>query len=91
MPGILIRGLKAKTIARLKDRARRNGRSLQSEAKLLLEQSAGSGDVASMLDRWTKRFEKRPIFVQRGSLDSARTARDEIPSRRCQRSGGRVL
>jgi hypothetical protein len=59
MPGILIRGLKAKTIARLKDRARRNCRSLQSEAKLLLEQSAGFEDVTSMLNRWNKRFDKR--------------------------------
>jgi plasmid stability protein len=59
MPGILVRGLKAETIKRLKDRARRNGRSLQSEAKLLLEQSAGSEDVEAMLDRWKERFGKR--------------------------------
>jgi plasmid stability protein len=59
MPGIVIRGLKAKTISRLKDRARRNGRSLQSEAKLLIEQSAGSDDVQAMLDRWKARFGNR--------------------------------
>jgi plasmid stability protein len=59
MPGIFVRGLKAKTVKRLKDRAKRNGRSLQSEAKLLLEQSAGSEDVRAMLDRWKERFGKR--------------------------------
>ncbi len=59
MPGIFVRGLKAKTIKRLKDRAKRNGRSLQSEAKLLLERSAGSEDVRAVLDRWKERFDKR--------------------------------
>jgi plasmid stability protein len=40
MADILIRGLDAKTIKGLKSRARRNGRSLQGEAKLILERSA---------------------------------------------------
>jgi plasmid stability protein len=56
---LIIRGLKAKTIERLKNRAKRNGRSLQSEAKLLLEQSAGAEDVQAVLDRWKDRFGKR--------------------------------
>jgi plasmid stability protein len=59
MSSILVRGLAAKTIQRLKDRAKRNGRSLQGEAKLLLEQSAGSEQVAAMLERWKERFGKR--------------------------------
>jgi plasmid stability protein len=59
MPGIVVRGLRAKTIERLKNRAKRNGRSLQSEAKLLLEQSAGCEDVRAMLDGWKLRFGKR--------------------------------
>jgi plasmid stability protein len=54
MPGIFVRGLKASTIKRLKDRAKRNGRSLQSEAKLLLEQSADSEDVRAVLDELKK-------------------------------------
>lgn len=37
MPDILIRGLDVKTINRLKAAAKRNGRSLQSEAKRILK------------------------------------------------------
>ena len=57
MTDILIRGLDAETLKRLKSRARRNGRSLQSEAKRLLEQAAGANgeEVASMLDGWKRR------------------------------------
>ncbi|MCE5279784.1 MAG: hypothetical protein ABFD92_20545 [Planctomycetaceae bacterium] len=42
MPDILVRDVNIKTLKRLKDRARQNGRSLQSEAKMLLEQAAGT-------------------------------------------------
>ena len=61
MSDILIRGLDARTLKRLKARARRNGRSLQNEAKLVLEQAAGGGteEIAAMLDRWEKRFAGR--------------------------------
>ena len=48
MSDILIRGLDTKTVKRLKDRARRHGRSLQSEAKLLLE-SAADVTIAEIL------------------------------------------
>jgi len=41
MPDILIRGLDAKTVKRLKQRAKEHGRSLQSEARLVLEKAAG--------------------------------------------------
>jgi plasmid stability protein len=59
MPSILVRDLDAKTIRRLKSRAKRNGRSLQNEAKRLIEQSTGSSDVCEMLDKWKKRFAGR--------------------------------
>jgi plasmid stability protein len=59
MPSILVRGLKANTVKKLKDRARRNGRSLQSEAKSLLEQSAGADDLRQILDRWKQHFSGR--------------------------------
>jgi plasmid stability protein len=59
MPSILVRGLKAGTIEKLKSRARRNGRSLQSEAKLLIEQSAGAEDLRALLARWKERFGDR--------------------------------
>jgi plasmid stability protein len=59
MPSIFVRGLKEETITRLKDRAKRNGRSLQSEAKLLLEQSAGSEDIRALFERWDEKLGKR--------------------------------
>lgn len=61
MPDILIRGLEPETIRQLKVRAKRHGRSLQSEAKLLLEQAAGSGSqqIVAMFDRWQRRFAGR--------------------------------
>ena len=61
MPDILIRGLDDKALKRLKSRAKRHGRSLQSEAKQLLEQAAGAGaeDIAAMLDGWERRLAGR--------------------------------
>ncbi|MCY2925905.1 MAG: hypothetical protein NT031_10785 [Planctomycetota bacterium] len=41
MSDILIRGLDEKTLNRLKARAKRHGRSLQGEAKIVLENAAG--------------------------------------------------
>ena len=40
MGSILVRGLDQKTIERLKERARLNGRSLQQEVKALLDRAA---------------------------------------------------
>jgi hypothetical protein len=40
MSSILVRGLAQKTVERLKERARLNGRSLQQEVKALLERAA---------------------------------------------------
>ena len=45
MADILIRNVPAETIAKLKQRARRRGRSLQAEALEALESDAHSGDV----------------------------------------------
>jgi len=61
MPDLLIRGLNDKALSRLKDRAQRHGRSLQMEAKLVLEQAAGADreHVAAMLTRWKQRFAGR--------------------------------
>ena len=61
MPDILARGLDDETVKRLKARAKRNGRSLQGEAKRVLEQAAGMNaeEVAAMLDGWKKRFAGR--------------------------------
>jgi plasmid stability protein len=61
MPDILVRGLNAQAVKQLKARAKQHGRSLQGEAKLLLEQAAGAdaADVAKTLDKWKKKFAGR--------------------------------
>ena len=58
MPDILVRGVKAEVVERLKMQAKRNGRSLQSEAKRLLENAAGrSIDEALEVGRsWRKKL-----------------------------------
>ena len=61
MPDILVRGLDAETVKRLKARANQHGRSLQSEVKMLVERAAGAGgqQIAAVLKRWEKRFAGR--------------------------------
>jgi antitoxin FitA len=61
MPDILVRGLDAETVKRLKARASQHGRSLQSEVKMLVERAAGAGgeQVAAILNRWEKQFAGR--------------------------------
>lgn len=59
MPDILIRNLDDATLARLKIRAKRHHRSLQAEAKLLLEQAAGSEDLQALLGAWQERLAGR--------------------------------
>ena len=63
MPDVLIRGVDAHAVERLKARAKQNGRSFQSEAKLALERSAGPAaspaDMVKILEKWKKRFEGR--------------------------------
>ncbi len=63
MPDILIRGLEPETVRRLKARAKRHKRSLQSEVKQLVEQAAGSGgrQIAAIFERWQQRFAGRKL------------------------------
>jgi plasmid stability protein len=69
MSDILVRGLTAETVKRLKARAKRHGRSLQGEAKLVLEQAAGAtaAEVAEMLGKWRKKFAGRK-FAETAAL-----------------------
>lgn len=67
MSDVLIRGLDVKALQRLKARAKRHGRSLQSEAKLILEQAAGQADLAAILRQWRQRFLGR-IFSDSAAL-----------------------
>ncbi len=59
MSDVLVRGLSSQTVKSLKARARRNGRSLQSEAKLILQDAAGAAEISSLLSKWKTRFAGR--------------------------------
>lgn len=58
MPDLLIRGLDEQTVKRLKAHARRHGRSLQGEARVVIETAAGlSISEALKLGRdWRKKL-----------------------------------
>lgn len=74
MPDILIRGLDAQALKRLKARAKQHGRSLQGEAKLLLEQAAGieGRQIAAMFDGWKQRFSGRKFSDSADLIDEDR-------------------
>ena len=61
MAEILIRNLDPKTLKRLKDRAKRNGRSLQGEAKLIIENAAGfsPAEARTISQRWQRTLSGR--------------------------------
>lgn len=61
MPNILVRGLDAETIKRLKAKAKEHGRSLEGEVKMLIERGAGvqREQIAAILNRWETRFAGR--------------------------------
>jgi plasmid stability protein len=61
MPDILVRGLNKTALQRLKARAKRHGRSLQSEAKLILENAGGYSitDALAVAESWRKKLGKR--------------------------------
>jgi len=58
MADILVRGLDSKLVARLKKRAKANGRSLQSEAKSILQSAAGysRSEALAVALRWQRTF-----------------------------------
>ena len=72
MPDILIRGLAPQTLKRLKTRAKRHGRSLQSEARSVLENAAGQSvaEVLTSARQWRKKLGRR-------FEDSARLIRED--------------
>jgi len=63
MARILIRDLDDETVRRLKERARRHGRSLQGEAKLILTQAAGisPGEARKLARQWQQKLAGRKI------------------------------
>lgn len=71
MAEILVRGLEKRVVDRLKSRAKRYGRSLQGEAKCILEQAAGLGEIESTLQglrehrtRLGRRFRKSEDLIR---------------------------
>jgi plasmid stability protein len=69
MPSILVRGLDKRIIERLKERAKQNGRSLQGEAKRVLEEAASRGtweEVRKGFVKWQEKFRgrKHPSIVE---------------------------
>lgn len=73
MPQVLVRDLDARVIERLKARAKRDGRSLQGELKVILEQAAARNDteVRATIDR------VRGLFSERSFSDSAVSIRED--------------
>jgi plasmid stability protein len=74
MPHILVRGLGQETVNRLKERARINGRSLQQEAREILERAAATltlEEAGRLSDRWRRRL------AGRSYSDSARLIRED--------------
>ncbi len=61
MAQILIRGLEEDVVARLKDRAASRGRSLESEARSILESAAGftAEEARRTVNEWQKRLAGR--------------------------------
>jgi plasmid stability protein len=74
MPDILIRGLTVKTIKRLKARAAASGRSLQKEAKSILEHTAAEKTLDELREE-AKEFSKR--FEGRHFTDSVKMIRED--------------
>ena len=78
MGSILVRGLDPKTIERLTERARLNGRSLQQEVKALLERVANTltmSEARQLSERWRHRLGGRSL------TDSAQLIREDRDSR----------
>jgi len=76
MPDILVRDIDPEKLERLKARAKRNGRSLQSEAKLLLEEASterSMDEVLEMARKWRKQFSGRKFS---SSVDMIREDRE---------------
>jgi plasmid stability protein len=80
MAQILVRDLDDTLVARLKERARDNHRSLQGEVKAILEEAAAqasNAEVEAILDRWQR------YWRQKGKTfsDSAELIREDRDSR----------
>ena len=74
MVQLLVRDLDPAVVARLKEQARQNHRSLQGEVKAILEQAAATAtrdEALAMIDKWQRRWGDR-VFS-----DSTRLIRED--------------
>jgi antitoxin FitA len=76
MAQILIRNLDDKLVGRLKKRAKGHGRSLQAEAKRILEEAAAEADQTDVWKRIEK-FRERMRRSGRTFSDSAELIRED--------------
>lgn len=74
MADILVRDVDSKTLSRLKARAKRNKRSLQSEAKSILEAASGYSEVEArrVLRQWQTKLKGRRVSDGARLLDEDR-------------------
>jgi antitoxin FitA len=80
MAQLLVRNLDDAVVARLKDRARENHRSLQGEVKAILEDAAAqatSAEVEAILDKWQSYWKRKGKTFS----DSAELIREDRDSR----------
>jgi hypothetical protein len=63
MPQLLVRNLDEDTIKRLKALAKQQGRSLQGQVKLVLEEAATLpiGEVSTLFEKWQRRWGQRRL------------------------------
>ena len=76
MAQILVRNLKEKTVKKLKARAKGNGRSLQAEAKMILEREADQPKL-SAAEAWKLADEFRERLKGRKFTDSVKLLRED--------------
>ena len=76
MPQILVRNLNTAVIDKLKKRAQREGRSLQSEVKMILEQAVDAPKVdMNTARRLSRQFQKK--FKGRSFPDTVALLRED--------------
>lgn len=73
MPQVLVREVDPTILAKLKARARQNGRSLEAELRLILQQAAGENPASILPD-----IERvRALFAGRSFSDSTELLRED--------------
>ena len=80
MAQILVRGLDAELVTRLKERARLNNRSLQGEVKAILEETApmaSKAEALAIVDKWQRYWQEKGKTFS----DSAELIREDRDSR----------